>query len=173
MKDVRKDFEMSEQFSRTQLIYGAEAMEHLQTCQFDFTEYDYVVDAIDTVTGKLAIIENAKKANVPVISAMGAGNKIHPALFEVADVYETTVCPLAKVMRRECKKRGIESLKVVYSKEPPIKPGEGASSGESQSCADDQGPTPGKRSTPGSTAFSPSVAGLIIASEIINDLCNR
>ena len=87
--------------------------------QFDFTEYDYIVDAIDTVTGKLTIIENAKKAGVPVISSMGAGNKVNPAAFEVADIYETSICPLAKVMRRECRKRGIESLKVVYSKEPP------------------------------------------------------
>ena len=119
--------------------------------QFDFSEYDYVVDAIDTVTGKLTIIENAKKANVPVISSMGAGNKIHPAAFEVADLYKTSVCPLAKVMRRECKKRGIDSLKVVYSKEVPIRPKDS--------------------DVPGSTAFSPSVAGLIIASEIVNDLC--
>ena len=92
--------------------------------QFGFSQYDYVVDAIDTVTGKLAIIEKAKKAGVPVISSMGAGNKLHPSMFEVADIYKTEVCPLAKVMRRECKKRGIDSLKVVYSKEMPIKPSE-------------------------------------------------
>ncbi len=124
--------------------------------QFDFREYDYVVDAIDTVTGKLTIIENAKKAGVPVISSMGAGNKVHPAAFEVADLYDTSVCPLAKVMRRECKKRGIDSLKVVYSKEEPIKPLEEKSDV--------------RRAIPGSTAFAPSVAGLIIAGEIINDL---
>ena len=92
--------------------------------QFDFTQYDYIVDAIDTVTGKLSIIDNAKKAGTPVISSMGAGNKVHPELFEVADIYETSVCPLAKVMRRELKKRGITSLKVVYSREEPIKPRE-------------------------------------------------
>ena len=125
--------------------------------QFDFTLYDYVVDAIDTVTGKLAIIENAKKAGVPVISSMGAGNKLQPAAFEVADLYETSVCPLARVMRRECKKRGIDSLKVVYSREKPLRPMEKLEDGV-------------RRSVPGSTAFAPSAAGLIIAGEIINDL---
>ena len=89
--------------------------------QFNFSDYDYVVDAIDTVTGKLTIIEMAKEANIPVISSMGAGNKINPAMFEVADIYETSICPLAKVMRHECKKRGIRDLKVVYSKEKPIR----------------------------------------------------
>lgn len=128
--------------------------------RFDFREYDYVVDAIDTVTGKLAIIENAKEAAVPVISSMGAGNKINPAAFEVADIYATSVCPLAKVMRRECKKRGIDSLKVVYSKEEPIRP-----PGEMPITESTQ-----KRDIPGSTAFVPSVAGLIIAGEVISDL---
>lgn len=123
--------------------------------RFDFREYDYVVDAIDTVTGKLAIIENAKKAGVPVISSMGAGNKVLPSAFEVADLYETSVCPLARIMRRECKKRGIRDLKVVYSKEKAIRPHRILS---------------GKRAVPGSTAFVPSVAGLIIAGEVINDL---
>ena len=129
--------------------------------QFDFSEYDYV-DAIDTVTGKLTIIENAKKAGIPVISAMGAGNKINPACFEVADIYDTSICPLAKIMRKECKKRGIESLKVVYSKEEPKVPenvNEEAAESETK-----------RRSTPGSTAFAPSVAGLIIAGEVVNDL---
>ena len=120
--------------------------------QFDFRKYDYVVDAIDTVTGKLAIIEKAQEASVPVISSMGAGNKVNPAMFEVADIYDTSICPLAKVMRRECKKRGIDSLKVVYSKEESIRPLEDVP-------------------FPGSTAFVPSVAGLIIAGEVINDLC--
>lgn len=122
--------------------------------QFDFHEYDYVVDAIDTVTGKLAIIVKAKEAGVPVISSMGAGNKMNAALFEVDDIYRTSVCPLAKVMRHECRKRGIDSLKVVYSKEEPIKPPE---------CTEG-------RPVPGSTAFVPSVAGLIIAGEVINNL---
>ncbi|MCR5205066.1 MAG: tRNA threonylcarbamoyladenosine dehydratase [Lachnospiraceae bacterium] len=116
----------------------------------DFSNYSYVVDAIDTVTGKLTIIENAKKANVPVISSMGAGNKTDPTAFQVAEIYKTSICPLAKVMRRECRKRGIESLKVVYSKEMPVK---------AEIC-----------DVPGSTAFVPSVVGLIIAGEIINDL---
>ena len=119
--------------------------------QFDFTQYDYVVDAIDTVTGKLQIICEAKKAGVPVISSMGAGNKTDPAAFECADLYETSVCPLAKVMRRECRKRGIDSLKVVYSKEPPA----------------------ASFSPPGSVAFVPSAAGLIIAGEIVNDLSSK
>ena len=124
--------------------------------QFDFTKYDYVVDAIDTVTGKLTIIENAKKAGVPVISSMGAGNKLDASAFEVADLYKTSVCPLAKVMRRECKKRGIRSLKVVYSKEEPVKSSAVLSEGG--------------RNIPGSIAFAPSSAGLVIAGEVIKDL---
>ena len=141
--------------------------------QCDFRQYDYVADAIDTVTGKLAIIEHAKKAGIPVISSMGAGNKLDPSAFEVADLYQTSVCPLAKVMRRECKKRGIESLKVVYSKEPPREPIEDMSiscrethvcpPGTERKCTD-------RRAIPGSTAFVPSVAGLIMAGEIVNDL---
>ncbi len=129
--------------------------------QFDFTQYDYVVDAIDTVTGKLTIVENARLAGVPVISSMGAGNKVNPAAFEVADLYETSVCPLAKVMRRECKKRGIDALKVVYSKEKPICPRNEEKPEENDGH---------RRAIPGSTAFVPSVAGLIIAGEVINDL---
>ena len=141
--------------------------------QFDFTQYDYIVDAIDTVTGKLAIIENAKKADVPIISSMGAGNKVNPAAFEVADIYETSICPLAKVMRRECRKRGIDSLKVVYSKEPPRRPFEDMSISCRQHCICPPGTArkcTERRDIPGSTAFVPSVVGLIIAGEIINDL---
>ncbi len=141
--------------------------------QFDFHVYDYVVDAIDTVTGKLAIIEKAKKAAVPVISSMGAGNKTNASLFEVADLYETSVCPLAKVMRRECRKRGIESLKVVYSREVPVRPEEDMSVSCRQHCICPPGTArkcTARRDIPGSTAFVPSVAGLIIAGEIINDL---
>lgn len=123
---------------------------------FDFSQYDYVVDAIDTVTGKLALVMQAKEAGVPVICSMGAGNKLNPAEFEVADIYETSVCPLAKVMRKELRSRGIGSLKVVYSREVPIKP-EGSER------------INGKQ-TPGSIAFVPSVAGLIIAGEVIKDL---
>jgi len=140
---------------------------------FDFYEYDYVVDAIDTVTGKLAIIENAKEADIPVISSMGAGNKVNPAAFEVADIYETSICPLARVMRRECRKRGIDSLKVVYSKEKPIRPLEDMSISCRQHCICPPGTArkcTDRRDIPGSTAFVPSVAGLIIAGEIVNDL---
>ena len=141
--------------------------------QFDFREYDYVIDAIDTVTGKLSIIEKAKNENVPVISSMGAGNKVNASMFEVADIYKTSVCPLAKVMRHECRKRGIRSLKVVYSKEKPIRPLEYMSiscrshcicpPGTARKCTE-------RRDIPGSTAFVPSVVGLIIAGEVINDL---
>ena len=142
--------------------------------QFDFSQYDYVVDAIDTVTGKLAIIENARKGNVPVISSMGAGNKTDPTGFEVADIYATSICPLAKVMRRECRKRGIDSLKVVYSKEVPIKPLEDMSISCRQHCICPPGAArkcTERRAVPGSTAFVPSVVGLIIAGEVVNDLC--
>ncbi len=126
--------------------------------EFDFSSYDYVVDAVDTVTAKLAIISQAKKAGVPVISSMGTGNKLSPAMLEVSDISKTSVCPLAKVMRYELKKRGIKDVKVVYSKEIPIKPRfEASDSGE-------------RRAVPGSVSFVPSAAGLIIASEVIKDL---
>ena len=141
--------------------------------QFDFRDYDYVVDAIDTVSGKLAIIENAKKAGVPVISSMGAGNKVDPAALEVADIYDTSVCPLARVMRRECRKRGIDSLKVVYSRETPIRPLEDMSISCRQHCVCPPGTVrkcTQRRDIPGSTAFVPSVAGLIIAAEVVRDL---
>ena len=126
---------------------------------FDFKEYDYVIDAIDTVAGKIALVEQAARANVPIISCMGAGNKLDPTAFEVADIYETSVCPLARVMRRELKKRGIDRLKVVYSKEEPICP-EG-------DHLDDNGKG---RQIPGSTAFVPAVAGLILAGEVVKAL---
>ena len=126
---------------------------------FDFTQYDYVVDAIDTVTGKLMLAERAKSCGTPIISCMGAGNKLDPTAFRVDDIYNTSVCPLAKVMRRELKKRGIDSLKVVYSTEPPVMPLE---NGETKGT---QG-----RPAPGSTAFVPSVAGLILAGEVVKDI---
>ncbi len=129
--------------------------------EFDFSEYSYVVDAVDTVTAKLEIIMRAKSANVPVISSMGAGNKLDPTKFEVADIYKTSVCPLAKVMRYECKKRGIKKLKVVYSTEQARKP---------MNETSDEQPAAGRRSTPGSLAFVPSAAGLIIAGEVVKDL---
>ena len=141
--------------------------------EFDFREYDYVVDAIDTVTGKLAIIERAKAAGTPVISSMGAGNKVNATMFEVADIYETSICPLAKVIRHECRKRGIDSLKVVYSKEEPLRPLEDMSTScepRSLSPLGIAGKYTRRRAIPGSTAFVPSVAGLIIAGEVINDI---
>lgn len=121
---------------------------------FDFREYDYVVDAIDTVTGKIELILKAKEAGVPIISAMGAGNKLEPAGFQVSDIYKTSVCPLARVMRRELKKRGVDKLKVVYSKEEPIKPQF----------------EEGEEVVPGSISFVPPVVGLIIAGEVVKDL---
>lgn len=141
--------------------------------QFNFEHYDYVVDAIDTVTGKLKLIEEAKKVGTPIISSMGAGNKMDPTAFKVSDIYETSVCPLAKVMRRECRKRGIESLKVVYSQEKPTRPLEDMSISCRTNCICPPGAErkcTARRDIPGSTAFVPSVAGLIIAGEIIKDL---
>ena len=119
--------------------------------QFDFAQYSYVVDAIDTVTGKLALVMQAKAAGVPIICSMGAGNKLDPARFEVADIYDTSVCPLARVMRAECRKRGVKQLKVVYSKEPPR-------------------PGAPKKQAPGSLSFVPSAAGLVLAGEVIRDI---
>ncbi|MCR5746384.1 MAG: tRNA threonylcarbamoyladenosine dehydratase [Lachnospiraceae bacterium] len=141
--------------------------------EFDFSEYSYVIDAVDTVTAKLEIIEQAKKCGVPVISCMGAGNKKDPTLFQVADIYDTTMCPLAKVMRHECRKRGIKDLKVVYSTEKPIRPLEDMSiSCRTNSICPPEAQHKGteRRDIPGSTAFVPSVAGLILAGEVINDL---
>lgn len=143
--------------------------------QFDFADYDYVVDAIDTVTGKIQMVMQAKEAGTPIISSMGAGNKINPAMFEVADIYKTSVCPLAKVMRRELKKRGVKKLKVVYSKELPVKPSEDALANYSEeslnSSETERKGTP-KRVVPGSNAFVPSTVGLIIAGEVIKDILN-
>ena len=141
--------------------------------QFDFSQYDYVVDAIDTVTGKLALVEQAQKAGVPIISSMGAGNKMNAAGFMVADIYETSVCPLAKVMRRELKKRGIDHLKVVYSKEKAMKPIDDMANSCKHNCICPPGTArkcTQRRQVPGSNAFVPSVVGLIIAGEIIKDL---
>lgn len=140
---------------------------------FDFSRYSYVVDAVDTVTAKIQLVLEAKEAGIPIISSMGAGNKMNPAELQVADIYETSICPLAKVMRKELRKRNIEHLKVVYSKEKPIRPIEDMAiscrthcicpPGAQHKCTD-------RRDIPGSNAFVPSVAGLIIASEVIKDL---
>lgn len=133
------------------VVYGAENRDLL-----DFSTYDYVIDAIDTVTSKLILIEEAQKAGVPVISCMGTGNKFHPERFEVTDISKTSVCPLAKVMRKELKVRGIKNVKVVYSKEEPQKPAES--------------PETGKRQIPGSLSFVPPVAGLLLAGEVIRHI---
>ena len=143
---------------------------------FDFTEYDYVVDAIDTVSGKIQLVLAAQAAGVPIISSMGAGNKLNASAFRVADIYQTSVCPLARVMRRELKKRGVRHLKVVYSKEQPRRPFEDLSiscrkhcicpPGTKRHCTD-------RRDIPGSVAFVPSVVGLIIAGEVVKDLTSE
>ncbi len=138
---------------------------------FDFSQYDYVVDAIDTVSGKLALVENAKKTGTPVISSMGAGNKLDPTAFRVADIYSTSVDPLARIMRYECRKRKIDKLKVVYSCEKPLCPKkEETSEGKGENLSDVNEKSKPRRSVPGSTAFVPSVVGLIIAGEVIKDL---
>jgi len=140
--------------------------------QFDFSQYDYVIDAIDTVKGKLEIIIQAKAAGVPVISCMGAGNKLDPTAFRVADIYKTKVCPLARVMRYELRKRGVKKLKVVYSEEVPMRPLEDMSISCRKHCICPPGTRKCtvRRDIPGSTAFVPSVAGLILAGEVIKDL---
>ena len=129
--------------------------------QFDFTRYDYVIDAIDTVTGKLALAEEAWRTGTPIISCMGTGNKTRPSMLEVSDIYETSVCPLARVMRKELRKRGVPRLKVVWSRETPL-----ALTGDAPSRASG-------RPVPGSTAFVPAAAGLLLASEVVRDLLSR
>ncbi len=133
--------------------------------QFDFRQYDYVIDAIDTVSAKVELAVRAQEAGVPIISSMGAGNKLDPTAFEVTDLYKTSVCPLARAMRTLCRKRGIRQLKVVYSREQPTA---GAAPAAGRLDTDREGP--GKRRSPGSNAFVPSVAGLILAGEVIRDL---
>ena len=132
---------------------------------FDFSQYDYVLDAIDTVTGKLMLIAQAKEAGTPVISCMGTGNKLDATAFEVADITKTSGCALARIMRKECAKRGIKGVKVVYSKELPLEPLE-----DPDDPLEPQREGSSRRSTPGSTAFVPGVAGLIMAGEVIKDL---
>lgn len=128
--------------------------------QFDFTQYDYIVDAIDTVTGKLQLVERAHAVNTPIICSMGTGNKLDPTAFQVADIAKTSMCPLARIMRKELKKRGISHVKVVYSQEEALTP----------SGAEEEMKALGKRQIPGSTAFVPGAAGLILAGEVIKDL---
>ena len=156
------------------VVHGHKTFYGPQTAAlFDFRRYDYVVDAIDTVTGKLELIEQAQRANVPIISSMGAGNKLDPTAFEVADIYETSVCPLARVMRRELRKRGVERLKVVYSREPPMTPLDDLSVSCRAHCICPPGTArkcTQRRQVPGSNAFVPAVVGLIVAGEVVKDL---
>ena len=136
--------------------------------EFPFEEYDYVVDAVDTVTAKIALVMKCKEKNVPIIISMGAGNKLDASAFKVSDIYKTKVCPLAKVMRHELKKRGVKKLKVVYSEELPLTP-----VNDGTNVCEKEDSTIVKRATPGSVAFVPSVAGLIIAGEVVKDLTNE
>lgn len=163
------------------LDINPEAVVHAHRCfylpetaeQFDFTQYDYVVDAIDTVTGKIELVMQADRADTPMISSMGAGNKMDPTAFMVADIYQTNVCPLAKVMRRELKKRGIKKLKVVYSEEKPLTPLANTDNQQAYDTMDHVREGASRRQTPGSNAFVPSVVGLIIAGEVIKDIITR
>jgi len=142
----------------------------------DLSQYDYVVDAIDTVSGKIELVVKSGESNVPIVSSMGAGNKVDPTAFRVADIYDTSICPLAKVMRRELRKRGVEKLKVVYSKEPAIPPQEDMMASCRNNCICPPGTArkcTQRRQIPGSTAFVPSVVGLIIAGEVIKDLVKQ
>jgi tRNA A37 threonylcarbamoyladenosine dehydratase len=141
--------------------------------EFPFAEYDYIVDAVDTVTAKIALVMKAKELDIPIISCMGAGNKLDASMFRVADIYKTKVCPLAKVMRRELKKRGVKKLKVVYSEEQPLTPIDDMAISCRQHCICPPGAAhkcTERRAIPGSVAFVPSVAGLIIAGEVVKDL---
>ena len=148
MKKILLDINPDARINTFPLFYNKDTENEI-----DFSVYDYIVDAIDTVTAKLIIIENAKKADIPVISSMGTGNKLDPTLFEIADISKTSVCPLAKVMRKELKERNITNVKVLFSKELPLKP-----------------KTDGEKRTPASISFVPPVAGMIIAGEVIKDL---
>lgn len=142
--------------------------------EFPFSEYDYIVDAVDTVTAKIELVMKAQELNIPILSCMGAGNKLDASQFRVADIYKTKVCPLAKVMRRELKKRGVKKLKVVYSEEKPTRPIEDMSISCRTNCICPPGAKhkcTERRDIPGSVAFVPSVAGLIIAGEVVKDLC--
>lgn len=142
---------------------------------FHFKEYSYVVDAVDTVTAKIELVLQAKESGTPIISCMGAGNKLDPTKFEVADIYKTSVCPLAKVMRRELKRRNVDKLKVVYSKEEPLTPIDSEENSCSKNCIcppDTKRTCTQRRAIPGSVSFVPSVAGMIMAGEIIKDIVN-
>ena len=138
----------------------------------DFSAYDYVIDAVDTVTGKLAIVKKAQEAGVPVISVMGTGNKLDPSKLQAADLHKTSVCPLARVMRRECRKRGIDSLRVVYSTEEPVRP-EKEPETDGEKKPESKLPEKRQKDVPGSSAFVPAAAGMIAAAEAVRTLCGR
>ena len=164
IKDINPDCNVTAH----RLFYTPETADN-----FDFTKYDYIVDAIDTVTGKLSLALKAQEAKTPIISAMGAGNKLNPTAFKVADIYETSVCPLARVMRLECKRRGIKSLKVVYSQEKAIKPQQSEEISCKNNCVCPAGTTRKctlRRDIPASNAFVPPVVGFIIAGEVVKDI---
>ena len=152
-----RDIDPNIRVTARQEFYGPDTAK-----DFYFSQYDYVVDAIDTVTGKLALVTAAQLANVPIISSMGTGNKLDPTRFQIADITKTSVCPLARIMRKECAKRGIRHLKVLFSTEDPLP-------SDPSAITDEELPE-GRRALPGSVAFVPSVAGLIIAGEVIRDL---
>ena len=135
--------------------------------EFDFSRYTYVVDAIDTVTGKLALVQAAKEANVPILCCLGTGNKLDPTAFRIGDIYETSVCPLARIMRKECRKRGIEKLKVLYSLEEPIKPDIAPDDPILSELPE------GRNALPGSVSFVPAAAGLMIAGQVIRDITGK
>jgi tRNA threonylcarbamoyladenosine dehydratase len=168
MRDRILDINPNAEVAVFQKFYSEETAEELIK-----KDYDYIVDAIDTVSSKIDLIIRAQEAGIPIISCMGAGNKLDPTRFEVADIFDTSICPLAKVMRKELRKRGIESLKVVYSGEEPVKPEETPGSSCNMSCICPKGTARTctiRRQIPGSIAFVPSVAGLIIAGEVVKDL---
>ncbi len=168
MKDRVLEINPKANVTTHQCFYSAETAD-----QFDFSQYDYIVDAIDTVSAKIEMVLRAQAKNIPIISCMGAGNKFDPTKFEVADIYKTSVCPLAKVMRRELKLRGVKKLKVVYTKELPHKPLEDMSLSCKTNCICPPGATSKctvKRQIPGSNSFVPATAGLILAGEVIKDL---
>ncbi|MEI8199719.1 MAG: tRNA threonylcarbamoyladenosine dehydratase [Eubacteriales bacterium] len=170
MRDRILDINASAKVEVNAVFYGADNAD-----QYDLSRYSYIIDAIDTVSSKLILIERAKAANVPIISCMGAGNKLDPTAFEVSDIYKTSVCPLAKVMRRELRARGVDSLKVVYSRELPIPLSESEEISCKNNCIcppDSKRNCAVRRQVPGSISFVPSVAGLILAGEAIKDLTN-
>lgn len=170
MKDRILDINPRAEVTTCQVFYMPERAQELVK-----PEYDYIIDAIDTVTAKIDLILNAQQQGIPIISCMGAGNKLDPTKFQITDIYKTSVCPLAKVMRKELRKRGVASLKVVFSKEEPLKPEENESASCRFNCICPKGTTRKctvRRDIPGSISFVPSVAGLLIASEVIKDLIN-